>query len=105
MPLILTTHGVVKGPRLVGPEPSKPVISDLQNVTPDPQKNVIPDSIGDPHTTGPDLHRAPQAKAFTWILDPQPLFWLNEPDTLIRDNTRQLLECHHGTETQLQAVL
>ena len=33
------------------------------------------------------------------------LFWLNELDTLIRDNTRQLLECHYGTETQLQAVL
>jgi len=27
------------------------------------------------------------------------MFWLNETDTLIRDNTRQLLESHHGTET------
>jgi len=29
----------------------------------------------------------------------EDLFWLNEPDTLIRDNTRQLLESHHGTKT------
>ena len=27
------------------------------------------------------------------------LFWLNAPDTLIRDNPNQLLECYHGTKT------
>jgi len=27
---------------------------------------------------------------------PEELFWLNEPDTLIRDNIYQLLRCHNG---------
>ena len=45
------------------------------------------------------------ALLFTILEQEKVVFWLNEPDTLIRDNTRQLLECHHGTETQLQAVL
>ena len=46
MPLILTAHGVAKGPRLVDPQPSNPVIPGPQAppaVIPDPQKNVIPD--------------------------------------------------------------
>ena len=31
-------------------------------------------------------------------LEEDVLFWLNAPDTLIRDNTCQILECHHGTK-------
>jgi len=27
-----------------------------------------------------------------------------QPDTLIRDNTSQLLECYYGTEMQLQST-
>jgi len=36
-------------------------------------------------------------KATLWIEHDQ-VFWLNAPDTLIRDNTCQILECHHGTK-------
>ena len=32
------------------------------------------------------------------------LFWLNIPDTLIKDNPYQLLECHYGTKAYQQAV-
>ena len=44
-----------------------------------------------------DIHVCPVCLAEK--ISAHTVFWLNTPDTLMRDNNRQSLECHHGTET------